>query len=50
MAQSVRRLPFGSGHDLKVLGLSPVSGSLLIGESASPAARPPARALSLSNK
>ena len=26
---------FGSGHDLRVLGLSPMSGSLLSGEPAS---------------
>jgi len=30
---------FGSDHDLKVLGLSPKSGSLLCGESASPSVR-----------
>ena len=47
---------FGSGHDPKVLELSPVSGSLLCGESASPASpAPPAPlqcwcSLSLSNK
>ena len=36
MAQSVKRVPldFGSGHDLWVLRLRPLSGSLLSGESA----------------
>ena len=35
MAPSVKppTLDFGSGHDLSVLGLSPVSGSTLSGES-----------------
>ena len=43
---------FGSGHDLRVLGWSPVSRSILSGESASstPFAAPPADALSLSPK
>ena len=43
---------FGSGHDPRVLGSSPTSGSLLSRESASlsPCAPPPACALSLSNK
>jgi len=41
---------FGSGHDLRVLGSSPMLGSLLSGESASPSlsASPPAYVLSLS--
>jgi len=36
VAQSVGRLTlgFGSGHDLRVLGLSPMSGSALSTESA----------------
>ena len=36
VAQSVKRLAlgFGSGHDLRVLGLSPMSGSGLSRESA----------------
>ena len=43
---------FSSGHDPSVLGSSSISGSLLIGESASPLSPPPhmlarARALSL---
>ena len=47
-------LNFGSGHDLRVVGSSPTSGSGLSGESAwdslspSPSALPPAHALSLS--
>ena len=43
---------FGSGHDLRVLGWSPVSGSLLSGESASPSPSdpPPAHACSLALK
>jgi len=41
---------FSSGHDLRVLGLSPVSGSLLSGESASLSVLPPARSLSQINK
>ena len=45
---------FGSGHDLRVLGSSPTSGSLLSRESASPSASAPspshALALFLSNK
>jgi len=38
VAQSVKcpTLDFGSGHDLGVTGLSPMSGSLLSWESASP--------------
>ena len=32
---------FSSGHDLRVLGSSPASGSLLSGESASPSAPDP---------
>ena len=41
---------FGLGHDPGVLGSSPISGSLLSEESASPSlsAAPPARVLSLS--
>ena len=48
MAQWVKHQP--SGHDLRVLGSSPKSGSLLSGEPASPSpsAAPPACALSLS--
>ena len=38
---------FSSGHDLRVLGLSPSSGSLLSGESASPSAPHPPHVLSL---
>ena len=36
MAQSVEHptLGFGSGHDLRVMGLSPALGSMLSGESA----------------
>ena len=45
---------FGSGHDLRVLGLSPASGSLLSGESAFPSPSachsPRFCSLSLSNK
>ena len=36
MVQLVNHLPYGSGHDLGVLGMSPKSGSLLSGEPASP--------------
>ena len=36
VAWSVKRLAFSSGHDPGVLGLSPVSGSLLSEEIASP--------------
>ena len=31
---------FGSGHDLRTVGLSPVAGSLLRGKSASPPRSP----------
>ena len=50
MAQSVKHpsLDFGSGHDLRVLGLSPASDFLLSVESASPF--PSAHAFFLSNK
>jgi len=44
---------FGSGHNLRVLGSSPTSGSLFSGESASPspfAPLPHLFSLSLSNK
>ena len=36
MAQLVERLTldFGSGHDLRIMGLSPMLGSMLSGESA----------------
>ena len=44
------RSAFRSGHDPRVLGLSPASGFLLSRESASPAAIPSARALSQINK
>ena len=37
---------FGSGHDLGVLGLSPVLGSQLHGESTSPSDLLPSQALS----
>ena len=37
-----------SGHDARVLGSSPASGSLLLGEPASPSPSIPACALSLS--
>ena len=59
MAQSVKRptLDFGSGRDLRVVGSSPMSGSMLSKESAGnsfpvpcPAALVHALALSLSNK
>ena len=45
-------LDFNSGHDLRILGSSPTSGSLLSGEFASPSpfARPPAHARVLINK
>jgi len=41
---------FGSGHDLRVLGSSPASGSLLSRESASPSLSPSTLALSQINK
>jgi len=50
---SVSKAPdFGSGHDLGVLKLTPLLGSLLGGECAcpSPSAPPPVPALSLSLK
>ena len=47
MAQSVKHLPLAQ-VDLRVLGSSPASGSLLIGEYASSSAPPPAGALSIS--
>ena len=42
MAQSVKHpnLGFGSGHDLRVLGLSPVWGSVLSAELACPSSSP----------
>jgi len=48
VAQSVNHLTldFGSGRDLRVMGLSPTLGSVLSGESAYPS--PPAHAFSLS--
>ena len=39
---------FGSGHDLRVLGLSPLLGSLLSRESACPSAPPPTHIPSVS--
>ena len=39
---------FGSDHDPKVLGLSPVWGSVLMGESAAPSLSPPPALFSLS--
>lgn len=47
-----KHLPFVSGHDTGVLGLSPGSGSLISGESACPSisAPPIARALCQINK
>ena len=39
---------FGSGHDIRILGSSPTSGSLVDGESASPSAPPPFQAHPLS--
>ena len=48
VAESVKCLPFGSGHDLGVLGSSPKSGSLLNKKSASPSPSPSVLALSLS--
>ena len=52
MVQSVKHLTldFGSCPDLRVLGLSPMSGSLLSGEYASPSAPPPVRTRCLSLK
>ena len=45
------RSAFGSGHDLRVLGWSSASGSLLSGESVSPSpSAPPLLVLSVSNK
>lgn len=54
-APSVRPLTLdsSSGHDIRVLGLSPVSGAVLSGESASPSPPPSpshVRSLSLSYK
>ena len=55
VAQLVKRLDldFGSGHDLRVVRLSPMLGSTLDGEPPSPLPLPlpsPAHALSLSLK
>lgn len=47
MAQSVKVAAFSSGHDLRVLGPSLVSGSLLSRNSASSSAPPPPRVFSL---
>ena len=40
VAQAVKCLPLGSGHDLEVLGSNPTLDCLLSGESASPSAPP----------
>ena len=54
MVQWVKASAFGSGHDLRVLGSSPASGSLLSRESASSSLSLPASLptcdLYLSNK